>query len=102
MNRLLGGTALTVDGHAGHRFRQPRAEHGGARDIEGLRPDLADAAVDHVVHAVRRDAGALQYRINDFAAQIRRVDPAEPAVAAAAGGAYRFYYVCRGHDEFLA
>ena len=27
---------------------------------------------------------------------------ANSRVAAAAGGAYRFYDVCRGHDEFLA
>jgi hypothetical protein len=58
VQRLLRRAAGPGDGHAGHALGQAGREPGGARDVAGLRPDLADAAHDHVLDGGGVDPGA--------------------------------------------
>jgi hypothetical protein len=81
-DRLLAGSALPVDGHAGHVLGQARDQRHRPRDISGLRADRVDAAVDDVIDGARIDFGPLDQRPDRVRAQVRRVDPGQPAASA--------------------
>ena len=55
---------------AGVSIGRPGLQPGVAADVEGLLADLLDAAGDHVLDVARRDAGALDHRLERLAQQI--------------------------------
>jgi len=63
VQRLLGRTALAINGGTGDDLRPAGAEDGGACDVEGLFPDLAHTAPHDVVDERGVDAGAVDQYI---------------------------------------
>jgi len=79
---LLGGAALPVDGHAGHRLGQARGQPRGPGDVAGLGTDRVHAAEYDVVHGAGVGAGAGQQFLDDVRAEIGRVRAGQAAAAA--------------------
>jgi len=59
VHRLLAGSALPVDGHAGNALGPTRRQHRGTRDVQRLLASLHDTAPDDVVDERRIDSGTL-------------------------------------------
>ena len=85
VHRLLAGSALPVDGHAGNALRPARREHRGAGDVERLLAGLHDAAPDDVVDERRVDARALDEAVEHLRRQFAGMHARQPAVALADG-----------------
>ena len=88
---------MAIDGDAGYGFRQTGTENGGPCHVKGLRPDLAHAAKNHVVHLLRRHTDTAYHRINHPATHIRRVYLAQPTILLATSGTHRRYDICLCH-----
>jgi len=82
---LLGRAALTVHGHPGDGFGEPRAEQRPARGVAGLLADLADRTTDDVVDVGRVDTDALDERGQRASVQVDRVDAGVRAARLALG-----------------
>ena len=95
---LLRGSALPVDGHPGHVFRQPGGQPRGPGDVDGLRADLGHAAHDHVLDRRRVSSGACDELAQHMRGQVSRVHCGQAAVALAYRGTYRVNDVCLSHD----
>ena len=87
MHRLLGGTALTVDGHAGNVFRQTSGQPTRASDIASLWTDRVEATHDDVVHRTRVNARAVHQLLEGVSAQVRWMDLAQRAASTTYRGA---------------
>ena len=73
VDRLLSRSALAVDGRRRRLDRQAGLQPGVAADVEALLTDLLDAAGDHVLDRVGRDAGAVDHLLEGGAEQRVRV-----------------------------
>jgi len=98
---LLGGAALTVDGGADRRFREPGGEGGVAAHVDCLVPHLHDAAHDHVLDQLRVEAGALDQSVQRERGEINGVDVLERAVPPPLRGADGVDDDGRGHGSLL-
>ena len=99
MNGLLGRTALPVNRHSRHRFRQLRTHNAGAGNVESLRPDLADAAKNHILNGRWINAGTIEQCINDDATQISGMLAAQTAITTAPGGTNGVDNIGFSHDR---
>ncbi|KAF0956719.1 hypothetical protein MLGJGCBP_00035 [Rhodococcus sp. T7] len=97
MYSLLRGSALAVDGHAGHCLGQARSEGRGAGDIARLRTDVVQAAEDHVVDRRGVDTVAFDECADHMGREVDRVCGGQCAAAAAYRGACRVDDVCLWH-----
>ena len=102
MHRLLGRTALTVDGRTGHVLGEPGDEPTGAGDVTGVWPDAVDVAEHDVVDRGGIDARPLDERLDRVGAEVGRVHLRQPTSAPPDGRAYRFDDVGLGHLPFLS
>ena len=86
---LLGRPALAVDGGGGGLVGQAHAEPRRAGHVGRLLPRLGDTATDDLLHLRRLDPGPLDHLHLGRGEELRRVEPREPSVALADGGAHR-------------
>src|SRR4029079_19363470 len=87
-NRLLTGTALTVNGDTGHLFRIAGGQPGQPRDVSGLWSDRVDAARDHVVDRAGIDVHAPEQAAPRRRPEVDRMHAGQRPVALANRGAY--------------
>jgi hypothetical protein len=83
VRRLLRRTALTVDGRRRDFERQTRRKPRGARDVERLLTDLADASSDDLSDVSRVDAGPFDRRSLYGGEQLGGMHRGEARIAAA-------------------
>jgi hypothetical protein len=99
MDRLLGGSALTVDGDSGHRLREASRQSRRPRDVAGLRSDLVQAAKDHIVDRCRVDRVALDEGPDDVGSEIRGMCRGQAAPTPADWCPDRIDYVGLSHPR---
>ncbi len=75
-DRLLAGSALTVDGDSGHLLGVAGRQPGQPADVSGLTADGVDAADDRVVDGSRVDVVALEDPAERMHTEVDRVQPA--------------------------
>ncbi len=98
---LLGRAALTVDGRADCRFREPGSEGSVAANVHGLVPHLHNAAHDHVLDQFRVEARALDQSVQRERGEVDGMDVLERAVPPPLGGADGVDDDGRGHGSLL-
>ena len=85
VHRLLGRSALAVDGGRRHLPREARSDPRVAGDVASLLARLGDAAADDVVDPFGVDAGALEQALQGEAEQVGGVPRAQRPLALAEG-----------------
>ncbi len=89
MQRLLGRTALAIDGGSWYRLGPTGRENRIASDVEGLLADLGYAAHDDVINEGGVEIVALGECAKRLGREIDRVPVLEFSVALTSGGAQR-------------
>ena len=82
---VQGGGAAALRDHAGAGHGEPGGQ--GGHPGGGLEVDVAAVAVDHLVHLLRLDAGALQGGLDGVCAQLIHLEGGKGAADLAHGGA---------------
>ncbi len=101
VNRLLAGSALPVDRHAGHGLRPPGGQQGSAADVHRLLAGLHDATPDHVVDEAGINAGLLDQSVEHLRGQVGGVDAGQASVALSDGRTNRLDDDCFSHGYLL-
>jgi hypothetical protein len=89
VNRLLGRTALAVDGGAGHRLGQLGGQHRVAGHVGRLLADLAHATHEHVFDQGRVCARAVNQVVQYLGRQIHGMPARQTTAATASSGSGR-------------
>ena len=99
MDSLLRGTALTIDGGAGHMLRHASNEPCGASNIAGLSADRVDTAIDDVVDKRGVDIDTVE-KFNDWrGAEVGGMHIGQAAATTTNGGANGIDDVGLGHGD---
>jgi hypothetical protein len=93
LDRLLGASTLSVDGHGGDALWQLGCQDGIASEGKGLFTRLCHAAEDDVLHRCRINSRTVHDGVQHFGRQVCGMPIGQPSVAAAAGSSYRLNYV---------
>ena len=101
MYGLLRGTALAVDGGAGHVLRHFSDEPRGASNVAGLTADGVDAAVNDIVDKSGIDIDTIEKFNDGGCAEIGGMHIGQTAAATTNGGADCVDDVGLGHGGLL-
>ena len=101
MDGLLGRSALTVHGGAGHGVGEAGGQRRVAADVHGLLPDRHGAPVDDVLDDGRVDAGALDECGEGPGGEVDRVPARQTPVAPTDGSPHDVDDHGRGHVSIV-
>jgi hypothetical protein len=101
MDRLLGRSALPINGHSRHAVRQFRGENHIARERERLFARLRNAAKHDVLDSGWIEARAVDERVHNLSAEIGRVPSRQFAAAPASGRAHSLHDISFAHTSLL-
>jgi hypothetical protein len=97
VNRLLGGTALTVDRHTRNVLGVPGGQPTSASDVASLGGYRIHATKDDIFDHPGVDASAIDQPLDGMRTEVGGVDFAQAALFSTDGGTDCFNDICFGH-----